>query len=286
MPFWKRKPKDADKAPTVRPEEQTVEPVHESHAPTRLLSYRIANLQGVGARPRQEDSFTFVNAMDVVKMRDEGLLAILADGMGGMQDGKAASEAAIASMRADFQKLDRSGNIPQQLCRMIDHAGDCVLSMLGGAGGSTAVVCLFYEEKLWFACIGDSALFLLRDGELCRLNREHNVRNERYLASIRAGSMDPSFGREDREGHALTQFIGMQGMDEADFLLKPLPLHDGDRILLCSDGVADMVPGPALRACMEASAPQEVCDKIEQAVLAANNPYQDNYTALYVQCGY
>ena len=55
-------------------------------------------------------------------------------------------------------------------------------------------------------------------------------------------------------------------------------------LLLMRGGFFDS--GPALRACMEASAPQEVCDKIEQAVLAANNPYQDNYTALYVQCGY
>ena len=289
MPFWKRKqavPEEEDR--TVRPDESAAAPAEAPapRAPARLLSYRVANLQGVGSRARQEDSFTFVNAMDVTQMRENGLLAIMADGMGGMQDGKAASETAIASLRADFQAMDRSGDIPGQLRESALRASERVYGLLGGEGGSTLIQCLFYREQLWFACVGDSALFLLRDGELCTLNRQHNVLHERYLDTIRARRMDPSYARDDPEKHALTQFLGMYGMDEVDVLLHSLPLHDGDRFLLCSDGVADMVPKDLLQQCMENESPDAVCASIEQAVLAANNPYQDNYTALFVQCSY
>ena len=54
--------------------------------PERLLSYQVANLQGIGTRERQEDSFAFVNALDVTEMRRKGLLAIVADVMGGLNN--------------------------------------------------------------------------------------------------------------------------------------------------------------------------------------------------------
>ena len=68
----------------------------------RLLSYQVANLQGVGARARQEDSFTVANAFDVTEIKEKGLLFVVCDGMGGMKDGKVASETAIASIRNSF----------------------------------------------------------------------------------------------------------------------------------------------------------------------------------------
>ena len=285
--FWKKK----KKSPPCEPVDQTVAP---SPAPApaaavpvgRLISYRIGNLQGLGKRQRQEDAFCFVNAMDVTAMREEGLLAIMADGMGGMADGKLASETVTASLRADFQALDREGDLSGQLREAVFRAGSRVFEQLRGDGGSTVVVCLFFRQQLWFASVGDSALFLLRDGELLRLNREQNVLNEGYLDAICAGRTDPEPARSDPEKDALTQFLGMDGLEEVDCLLRPMKLHDGDCFLLCSDGVADMIPDELLLACMQQPAPAQICAALEEAVLNRNNPYQDNYTALVVQCGY
>lgn len=77
----------------------------------RLLGYQIANLQGIGTRQGQEDSFAFVNAMDVMEIKNNGLMALMADGMGGMQDGKLVSEAAIRTVTEDFQRMDRHKNL-------------------------------------------------------------------------------------------------------------------------------------------------------------------------------
>ena len=256
-----------------------------SALPRRLISYRIGNLQGIGSRERQEDSFAFANAMDVTEMRRQGLLAIVADGMGGMRDGKLASETAIAALKADFQSMDREGDLAAQLYRSALRAGEAVYRTLGGDGGSTLVECVFYDEQLWYASVGDSYLWLLREGQLLRLNREHNVMTERFLETIRSGSMDPSPGREDPEKAALSQFLGMDAVDDIDILRRPLRIHDGDVFLLCSDGVGGVLTGQTVRECLSKHVPEEMCAALERAVMQENNPYQDNFTALIIQCG-
>lgn len=256
-----------------------------SALPRRLISYRIGNLQGIGSRDRQEDSFAFVNALDVTDMKRMGLLAVVADGMGGMRDGKVASETAIASLKVSFQNMNRQENLARQLYDSVLRAGEAVFQALGGDGGSTLVECIFYQEQLWFASVGDSYLYLLREGQLLRMNREHNVMTERFLDAIRQESMDPAPGREDPEKAALSQFLGMDALDDVDCLRRPLRLHDGDVFLLCSDGVGGTVPEARVRECLSLGTPEEMCAALERAVAEAGSPYQDNYTALIIQCG-
>ena len=69
-------------------EAEYVQPLVARPRVQRQLSYRIANLQGVGARARQEDSFAVANAMDVSQIREQGLFFAVCDVMGGMKDGK------------------------------------------------------------------------------------------------------------------------------------------------------------------------------------------------------
>lgn len=293
MAFWNRRRKQTDPVPadtpprTVAPPEPSAPPAQSSAPPPkRLLSYQVANMQGVGSRPRQEDGFAFVNAVDVLEMKRNGLMAIVADGMGGMKDGKLASETAIACFRSWFGTMDREGDIPGQLEECVREACAQVYEKLGGDGGSTAVVCILFREQLWFASVGDSYLYLLRDGQLLRLNREHNVRNRIYMRTILAGSMNPEPAREEEEGQALTEFLGMDELDQIDVLRRPLKLHDGDLLLLCSDGVAGVLSESTLQECMCRQTPEEMCAALEQAVIQENRRFQDNYTALVLRCGY
>lgn len=273
MAFWnKRRKKQA-----VPQEQQPQE---------RLLSYRVANLQGIGTRQNQEDAFAFVNAVDVTEMKRSGLLALVADGMGGMEGGKLASETSIAAMKASFQTMDRQSNLAGSLKDSVLAAGQQVFETLGGRGGSTLVACLFYEEQLYYASVGDSYLYLLRDGELLRLNRPHNVRQECWLDTIRSGSMDPEPARAHKEAEALTQFLGMDVLDDVDYLRRPLALQEGDLLLLCSDGVAGVLTEAQLVSCLQGDAPDQMCTQLEHLILAQNRQYQDNYTALVIRCGY
>ena len=249
---------------------------------TAAGSYLVGNLQGQGRRGRQEDAFCFVNAMDDEAIRREGLLAVLADGMGGMEGGKLASEAVTASFRSAFP--GRGEEEPGiWLERQLHAADEQVYRLLHGAGGSTAIACLLQGGQLWYVSVGDSALFLLREGVLLRLNRPQNVLTDGYLLTVQGGSADPNPARSDDEGEAITQFVGVGQLREIDGLKTPLRLHRGDCLLICSDGVSETVPRALLRDCLQKPTPPLICAALDEAVRNANHPYQDNYTALVIQ---
>ena len=99
------------------------------------------------------------------------------------------------------------------------------------------IACILYEQKLHYAGVGDSFLYLLRGGELIRVNREQNTRKNRCLSLIRSGSMDPALAENIPQGQAVTQFLGIDRLEDVDWLRRALPLKEGDVLLLCSDGV-------------------------------------------------
>ncbi|MBQ6205593.1 MAG: serine/threonine-protein phosphatase [Oscillospiraceae bacterium] len=253
-------------------------------SPVRLISYRMANMQGVGSREHQEDSFAFVNAMDVREMKRNGLFAILADGMGGMQSGQFASQNAIAFMKETFYVMNRNADIPFQLCKGVREASDKIYDSLGGNGGTTLVACVFYNERCYYVSVGDSCLYLLRNGVLIRLNREQNVLHQRYAELIRGGDIEPFRARDDPERDYLTAFLGMPELTDIDCFLRPLSLHDGDVFLICSDGIENSMTSEELALCLSRNTPEEMCRSMEQRIALQHKANQDNYTALIIQC--
>lgn len=252
----------------------------------KLLTYQVANLQEVGARARQEDSFTFANAFDVTEIREKGLLFVVCDGMGGMKDGKVASETAIASIRQSFIDMDRSADLAKQLKESVYLAADEVEQRLGGDGGSTLVAGILFQEKLYYVSVGDSFLYLKRGDQLFRLNREHNLCCQTYLENIRSGNMNPQAGRECPEAAALTQFLGMTGLDDVDGSVRPLPVREGDVLLACSDGVGGVLSEEELLGALSLHSSQAMCQQMNQRIIAHAKKNQDNYTALVVKCLY
>lgn len=252
----------------------------------KLLSYQVANLQEIGARERQEDSFAVANAFDVTEIREKGLLFVVCDGMGGMKDGKLASETAVASIRQSFVNMDRNGDLAGQLRECVYLAADEVEKRLEGDGGSTVVAGILFQEKLYYASVGDSFLYLKRGGQIYRLNREHNLCSQTHLEGIRSGNMDPKPGREHEEAAALTQFLGMTGMDDVDCSVRPLPIKDGDVLLACSDGVGGVLDEEELLGALGLYSPQAMCQQMKQQVVTHGNRNQDNYTAVVIKCFY
>lgn len=252
----------------------------------RLLSYQIANLQGIGMRQSQEDSFAFVNAMDVAEIKSNGLMALMADGMGGMQDGKLVSEAAIASVAADFRQMDRRRSLGIQLKESIYRANTALYDRFKGSGGTTIVACIFFQEYLYFASVGDSFLYLKRGDGIYRLNREQTCRQEAYLALLQDGILDTSEADADEDGSRLSQFLGRDELEEVDALCRPLRVQEGDVFLLCSDGVGGVLEESVLFECLRETAPEESCMRIEREIQAQKRLNQDNYTALVIACRY
>lgn len=248
------------------------------------LRYEVGNLQGVGARSRQEDSFTAANALDPQKYNDLGLMFAVCDGMGGMKDGKIASETAVTSFRNSFECMSRAGMIAAQLKESVFRASDEVERILDGDGGSTVVICILFHEQLYFASVGDSYLYLLRDGFLYRLNREQNVCHSLYLENIRDGVTEVESCRSDSEANALHQFLGMPGMCDVDCSVRPINLRKGDIILACSDGVGGVLDESEILDALQWPTAQDKCRKLEEYIIRHAKVNQDNYTAFVVNC--
>lgn len=274
MAFFKFGRKKRDKPSCPDGTDPSVEP---------QLNYDIANLQGLGARARQEDSFTVAGAVDGAMVREMGLLFAVCDGMGGMRDGKLASETAIRVLRQSFLDMDRSCDLAPQLRQSVFQASAQVESLIGGDGGSTVVIGILYQDSLYYASVGDSFLYLLRDGVLLKLNTEHNLCHQNYLEAIRDGNMDPLPFQEQPDGAALTEFLGMVGLDEVDCSVRPLPLNPGDVLLACSDGVGGVLSPEEVAEALQKPAAAEMCSDLEMKVLSHNNPNQDNYTAIIIK---
>ena len=260
------------------------DPVPEVEPISPLLSYQVANLQQKGARPYQEDSFAFVNALDVTEIRENGLMAIVADGMGGMEAGKQVSEMAVSCMVSAFSQMQRTGDLALQLRNAVIAADDALVQRFKGIGGTTLISCIIYDEKLYFASVGDSYLYLARGGNLYRLNREQNYRHQLYAEAIAAGSIDPTEADQDPDGHRLSAFLGMGGLSDLDYLRQPLPLRDGDILLLCSDGVGGVVTESQIIQNLSNNSAAEMCLNLDESVRRASRVHQDNYTALVIRC--
>ena len=139
---------------------------------------------------------------------------------------------------------------------------------------------LLRGRSLSFWCVGDSDLFLLREGTLYELNVRQEFRNDLVLRALE-GAFPVEDAFTDPQAGALSEYIGKEDV-KCDYTYLPFPLQPEDVLLLCSDGVSDTLTLKQIREAM-ALPPQACCDKLEEEILAAGRPNQDNYTAIVMQ---
>lgn len=248
------------------------------------LHYNVSNLQGQGSRSCQEDSFTVVNALDEEKYTKFGLMFTVCDGMGGMKNGKLASDTAVSALRDSFFDMDLRENIPEKLKEALICASKKIEDKLDGDGGSTAIICVIIHEMLYFASVGDSFLYLYRNGELCRINSEHTLCMDLYLENIRNNCTEVESCRNDSEASALTSYLGLPELPRIDYNLRPLRLRKGDVILSCSDGIGGVLDENEISDALSWIDTVDMCDEIEKYINKHAKPNQDNFTCVIVRC--
>ena len=261
------------------PERVPEEPAAPAEGP---LTLRIANLQGQGDRERQEDSFAIVNAADAQLQEARRLLALVADGMGGMEDGKGASQWTAERFLQLFQERERE-DIPSWFYRSAHAVSDSVFQSFGGRSGTTLVAVHIREGLLHWLSVGDSAIFLARNGGVFQLNREHTCLNRLFLQELEREVIDKERAISDPDAPRLTSFVGIDRLTEVDLSLRPLTLQRGDALLLCSDGISGVLTPPELLECMSPD-PEEGAGLLERMVLEKHVLGQDNYTGILIAC--
>lgn len=179
---------------------------------------------------------------------DAGAILIVADGMGGHVAGEVASRLAVnaaASVEVDPADRVAAGNraIREEVARE---------PSLEGMGTTMTLLALDTDQTAHFAHVGDSRAYLLRDGNLSQVTDDHTVAAE-YVAS---GQISEDEARTHPQRHMLTRTLGLTRFVNIDQI--ELELEVGDRILLCSDGLSEMVTDDAITNALRDGQPEEV----------------------------
>lgn len=244
------------------------------------LSFSFATLKGMGDRPYQEDTCLVRERADCGM-----LLAMIADGMGGMQDGRLASRTAVGVVKHAFARFEPHGDIPAQLYDALRKANDALYAQLHADGGTTGVACVFTPRGMYYAGVGDSFLMLRRGKLIYHLNRRQNVYYSLCDMQIRRGSMDRAFAEHHPDRAALTGYLGMRELRDVDRFLRPLPLLPGDTVLLCSDGIGDVLSDDELLTCLSEPTAADMCRRLDEMIIDGCRRHQDNYSAAVICCG-
>lgn len=216
----------------------------EQHRMQLLLKSLQAESQGtllgamrseVGARKNQQDScYLDVGA-------DGNAVAVICDGMGGLVGGEIASGEAVRAFAEAFESVRYTRQDFQEFfaeeMAALDYLVEDLTDETGSplSAGTTLVAVAVKNDCLQWVSVGDSKIYLLRSGRMVCLPEEHNYQNL-LNKQLLAGQIDEAtYAREIRRGAALTSYLGMGGLRLVD--QNKLPLLDGDRILLCSDGL-------------------------------------------------
>ena len=280
------RPKPSDPFPTdgnVQEESGAGIQAQQAYEAEEEYSEEIRIQVGVGDREQQEDSFAVLNSSDPERQRSQGLLAMVADGMGGMADGKAASQLAVDVLLDRFSGWDRQQTPPEWLYGGAFAASDQVFSRSQGASGTTLTAVHIWENQMHWLSVGDSAIFLKRGGGVFQLNREHTYLNQLYARELEEETIDKTRAQSDADARRLTSFVGIDHLKEVDLNLRPWILKPGDVILLCSDGISGVLSPPELLEAMSLP-PDEGCALLETMVLEKQIPEQDNYTGVMIAC--
>jgi len=243
------------------------------------------NAQHIGARHSQQDSFGFADPDDQAFIGHGGFLAVVCDGMGGMEHGDAASRTAVRAFLEEYGRKTPEESIPAALERSTREANAQVVALAHSFGmsegiGTTLVAAALLDSSLYFISVGDSALFHVSGGQMRMVNRPHIFANLLDKAVARG-----TLSREDAERHpereSLTSFIGAESLEEIDRNIDPLLMRDGDTILLASDGMFKTLEQGEILACLQGH-PQSWPETLVSSTMAKGHEYQDNVTVLSV----
>jgi len=243
--------------------------------------YRVGYAQIMGGRENQEDSYCISNWKDPRVLAERGLLAAVADGIGGMSNGQVASGTVVRNMCARFERQNVNMAMSDRLLELAAQSQQDVLSIVqrGGNCGTTLVSVLIKDGYMVTLSVGDSRICLYRSGMLLQLNREHVLGKESDEYSMlhhTAQNIDA------HKRKAITAYLGKPNLRLIDRTLNPMKLVSGDRLLLMSDGVFGSLSDDEIIACMQLP-PDKAAQAVIQAVDTKHLPHQDNATIVIVE---
>jgi PPM family protein phosphatase len=200
---------------------------------------------------------------DSILVDTELSLFIVADGMGGHEAGEVASSIAVAEIASHIRThLGKSMVASVVVAEAIVQANGEIMRIGaapndGAEMGSTVVLGLIRENRLIISHVGDSRAYLITDCAITQLTHDHSF----VADSVREGTITPEEARVHPSRHGLYSALGID--DEVEFEISEWPWDDDSSLLLCSDGLTEILTDDQIAAIVDgAASPQHACDRL------------------------
>ena len=186
------------------------------------------------------DARTYTFEPKPEQLHQKGQLLLVADGVGGAQAG---SEASRWVRRVVVERYYDSPdpNPFSALPAVIEQANAALYQYIQSTGlpdaGSTIVAAVIFQNLLYVAHVGDSRAYLIRQGKAYPLTRDHTLTE----LKLQRGLITPEQALADPDRGVLVRSMGAAPTVQVDVLQQPVPLAPGDVVLLCSDGLTDVL---------------------------------------------
>ena len=183
-------------------------------------------------------------------------LFLVSDGMGGHQAGAIASDfvSQNLSVRIETALHSLRSQSPRSIRHLLKktiryHNREVWWEGQSQSGyqnmGATVILCLLFCQRAYVANLGDSRLYRLRRNGLTQISRDHSVVNE----LIEAGYLDPMEAENHASSGQITQYMGMDDLVQPH--IRSFQLYPEDRLLLCSDGLTNMLPDKTIKTVLD-----------------------------------
>jgi protein phosphatase len=222
-----------------------------------------------------------------VKQFPDMTVCIVADGMGGQAAGEIASKRAIEVVPRELRKNLAAGTNPDQargiIRKAVVQANEEIIAMgqldrdLRNMGTTVVMAVWRKGPEMYIAGVGDSRAYLIRGDEIKQLTIDHSLAQ----ALVENKTISPAEAREHRFRNVLWKYLGTKEVGEGPEVTV-IPLHPGDRFLLCSDGLTGPVPDAQLLSFInEQPDVQQCADGLGQ--LALDQGSRDNVSCIVIE---
>jgi protein phosphatase len=238
-------------------------------------SFEVAGMSDVGCQRRNnEDSFGVFQFDEQWR----GCLLVLADGMGGAAAGEVASHLTVETVSDAYAQWKKKNSPREALSNAIAAANRAVYEQASSETqyegmGTTCTVAAVTGLDLTLGHVGDSRAYLVRRGAIEQLTKDHTFAAE--LARVANGR--PTAVPE-ASSHVLTRCVGAQADVQIDLSDRPWHLEDGAVVVLCSDGLSNLVEPEEIQDSVSRMAPAEACEDLVE--LARSRGGSDNITVI------
>jgi serine/threonine protein phosphatase PrpC len=258
---------------------------------TALASIKLGAAQIIGSREEQQDAFGFTDNGDAEFVEHGGVLAVVADGVGGHAYGGEAGRLAVEAFIRDYQAKPRQTSIQDALRHALIQANSAVSAFAESQGesencGTTLVAAALQasSRSLHWISVGDSRLYFFRDTEFAQFTTDANV-GVLFIKRAARGVITRAESISPENAHKLTSFLGVKKLGNVDRSIRAFPLHEGDRVVLCTDGIYQSLDKNEWCEFI-LDEPQTACDKIVNSIMEKNLDQQDNATVAMLSYGF